>query len=98
MVSGSNFLTANKSCLIRTYRCYIVESDFTPITDMELVFSGAEQQTTVSIAITDDDVYENLETLRASLVLVAANVQVTISPSQATVSIENDDRELIHFL
>ena len=62
---------------------------------MELVFSGAQQQATVSIDITNDDVYENLETLTANLVLVATNVQATLSPSQATVSIENDDRELM---
>ena len=64
---------------------------------MELVFNGSQQVTTVSIDITDDDVYEYLEMFTAKLVVVDTNVQVAVSPSQASVSIENDDRELMQF-
>ena len=64
---------------------------------MELVFNGAQQEANVSIAITDDNVYEALEMLTTKLILVDTNVKVTLDPLLATISIANDDRELIQF-
>ena len=50
----------------------------------------------VSVPIINDNFTELVESFLANLRLVSASGSVSIAPSQATVSIQSDDGELLH--
>ena len=61
---------------------------------MNLTFTGAIQEIPVQIPIIDDVIYENPEMFTANLMIVTSNVNTEINPSQATITITDDDCEL----
>ena len=75
------------------YICILLDGDFGSV-DMNLTFTGAVQELSVSIPIMDVVIFENPETFTINLVLVTSNVKTNINPSQATIIIMDDDREL----
>ena len=52
----------------------------------------------VSVPIINDNFTELTESFLANLRLVSTNGRVNIAPSQATVSIQSEDRELLQSL
>ena len=61
--------------------------------DMNLTFTGARQEITVPIPIINDAIFEDPEMFTAKLMEVAFNVNMKVDPSQANITITNDDRE-----
>ena len=67
--------------------------DYTSVT-RQLSFDNTTTEFNVSVPIIDDDLTELEETFLANFRLVSAVGRVYIAPSQATVNIQSDDREL----
>ena len=63
--------------------------------DTMLTFTEAQQLISVSISITDDIIFEDAETFTANLVLISSDISTEIRPPQATITIEDDDCELL---
>ena len=70
-----------------------IDGDFGSV-DMNLTFTGAKQEITFSVPIFNDTIYENPVIFLANLILVTSNVNATINPSQATITIIPNDCEL----
>ena len=62
---------------------------------MNLTFTGALQEMNVSIPIMDDGIFEIPETFGANLLLVTSNINTKMNPSQANITIRENDREFI---
>ena len=60
---------------------------------MNLTFTGGIQAMSVSVPIMDDVMFENPETIRANLLLVTSNINTKINPSQANITIIDNDSE-----
>ena len=68
-------------------------NDFTAISGMLLLFDQSTQSVLVNVSIADDMIFEGTEIFQASLTLVDPFIPaiITVSPSLANVSIEDDD-------
>ena len=62
---------------------------------MNLTFSGAVQEINVPITILDDTESELSEIFIAELVMVTSNVNTNVDPSQASITIIDDERKLL---
>ena len=71
--------------------------DYTSVT-RQLSFNSAVTAFNVFVPIINDNLIEQVESFLANLRLVSAVGSVSIAPPQATVSIQSDDRELLHFI
>ena len=74
-----------------------VEVDFTATSQL-LVFNAATSEHTVMIPIIDDDLLEHVESFSATLTLLASDDQVSLSPSEATITILDNDGKKHFFL
>ena len=68
-------------------------NDFTGISDMRLLFDQSTGRVSVNVSIADDMIFEGIEVFQASLTLVDPFIPtiITVSPSLANISIEDDD-------
>jgi len=76
---------------------HLAESnDFTGISDMLLLFDQSTRRVSVNVSIADDMIFEGTEVFQASLILVDPFIPtiITVSPSLANISIEDDDSKL----
>ena len=67
--------------------------DFSRISDMRVLFAISTQSVPVNISIADDMIFEGTEVFQASLTLVDPFIPtiITVTPSLANISIEDDD-------
>ena len=68
-------------------------SDFTGISGMLLSFDQSTRRVSINVSISDDMIFEGTEIFQASLTLVDPFIPtvITVSPSLANISIEDDD-------
>ena len=71
--------------------------DYGPITCNPLMFSGTDDQQCCDIPINDDNLVEGTENFTVSLNSTSSNANLT-APTQATVSIADNDSEFVHNL
>ena len=71
--------------------------DYTSVT-RQLSFSSSATEFNVSVPIINDNLTELTESFLANLRLVSAVGNVNVTPSRATVYIQNDDGELLQSL
>jgi len=71
-------------------------NDFTAISGTLLLFDQSTQSVSVNVSIADDMIFEGTEMFQASLTLVDPFIPtiITVSPSLANISIEDDDSKL----
>ena len=94
--STTNTITTEESDLHGERIVYLIKipvDDFTGISDMLLLFGESTQSVSVNISIADDTIFEGTEIFQASLTLVDPfnPTVITVSPSLANISIEDDD-------
>ena len=90
----SNTHTQIPSLQINDVSFYLAAGSDYSATVTELSFTSTTTSRVIQVPITQDEVTELTERFRASLTLVEANgIQVTVSPSEAMVQIDDDDGE-----
>jgi len=79
-----------------SYSYFAAPDDFTGVTNTFLSLDQSTRRVSVNISIADDSIVEAIEIFQASLTLVDPFIPtiITVTPSLANISIEDDDSKL----